>query len=98
MEPSTILVASVVGVAVLGVIWFGVRFWLASTRPVDIQDVNTPAMDRLNREALEGFGGKAKKEESAEDLEGDAFDEEEEDEGEVPEGLKGVVPEDEGKA
>jgi hypothetical protein len=51
------LVIAVVGIAVLGVAWFGVRFWLASTRPANIDEVPTPTLDRLNRAALEGFGG-----------------------------------------
>lgn len=51
------LVVGVVGVAVLGVAWFAIRFWLASTRPADIQEVPTPTLDRLNRAALEGLGG-----------------------------------------
>jgi len=50
------LVLGVVALAVLGVVWFGVRFWIASTRPADIKDIPTPTLDRLNRAALEGFG------------------------------------------
>ena len=56
-DSSFWLVISVVGIAVLGVAWFGVRFWLASTRPANIQEVPTPTLDRLNRAALEGLGG-----------------------------------------
>ncbi len=51
------LVIAVVGVSVLGVVWFGVRFWLASTRPANIDEIPTPTLDRLNRAALEGLGG-----------------------------------------
>jgi hypothetical protein len=59
------LVVMVVVVAVLGVAWFGVRFWLASTRPANIQEVPTPTLDRLNRAALEGLGGHDEEEEEA---------------------------------
>jgi membrane protein required for beta-lactamase induction len=49
-------VAVVVGIALLGVVWFALRFWLASIRPPKIQDIRTPALDRLNRRALEAMG------------------------------------------
>jgi len=74
------MVVGAVGIAVLGVAWFGIRFWLASTRPADIKEVHTPNLDRLNRQALERMG---------------QGDEEEEDE-EVPEGLQGAAPGGEG--
>jgi hypothetical protein len=63
----TVLV--VVGIAVLGVAWFALRFWLASTRPPNIREIETPALDRLNREALEAMG-KGEKEEDEEAPEG----------------------------
>jgi hypothetical protein len=46
-------VAVIVAIALMGVAWFALRFWLASTRPPNIRDIQTPALDRLNREALE---------------------------------------------
>jgi hypothetical protein len=49
-------VAVVVGIAVLGVVWFALRFWLASTRPPNIREIQTPALDRLNHAALEAMG------------------------------------------
>ena len=72
-----LMVAGVVAIAVLGVAGFGLRFWLASTRPADIKEISTPRLDRLNQQALERMarGG----------------DEEEEEE--APEDLKKVVPE-----
>jgi hypothetical protein len=52
-------VAAVVGIALLGVAWFALRFWLASTRPPNIRDIQTPSLDRLNRQALEAKDGEA---------------------------------------
>jgi len=75
LSPAVLTVIAVVGIAIMGVVWFGLKFWLASTRPVNIKEVQTPKLDRLNREALEALG-----------------DEEDEDE-DVPEGLKDVVDE-----
>ncbi len=43
-------------VAVLGVVYFAIRFWLVSTRPVNIRDIPTPTLDRLNQQALERMG------------------------------------------
>jgi hypothetical protein len=60
---GTVLV--LVGIALLGVAWFALRFWLASTRPPNIREIQTPALDRLNREALEAMG----KEEAEDDEE-----------------------------
>jgi uncharacterized membrane protein YqiK len=76
LSPTVLLIAGVVAITVLGVAWFAIRFWLASTRPVDIQEIKTPNLDRLNRQALEGLGG----------------DDEEEEDDEAPDGLKNVVP------
>jgi uncharacterized membrane protein YqiK len=73
--PAVLTVIVVVGITIMGVVWFALKFWLASTRPVNIKEVQTPKLDRLNREALEAMG-----------------DEEDEDE-DVPEGLKDVVDE-----
>ena len=52
IEAPAVLVGAVVGIMVLGVAWFAVRFWLASTRPPAIKEVRTPTLDRLNEEAL----------------------------------------------
>ena len=79
-------VIAAVACAVLGVVYFAVRFWLISTRPANIQDVPTPTLDRLNREALEHMA----RESAEEDVEETEALEEEE----APEGLKMVVPED----
>ena len=80
----TMLVIAVVGVAVLGVIYFGIRFWLISTRPADIHEVETPTLDRLNYAALEHMADGSQEEDAlAEDSPDD----------EAPEGLKSAVPE-----
>jgi hypothetical protein len=94
MESTTFMVVVGVAVAVMGAMWFGVRFWLASTRPVDIKDVQTPALDRLNRQALERATVVDDAEE--EDADVDMGDDEEEGDDPAPEGLTDVVP-DEGK-
>ena len=54
--PAVLTVVVVVGIAIMGVVWFGLKFWLASTRPADIKEVQTPNLDRMNREALEALG------------------------------------------
>ena len=54
--PTMWTVMAVVGIALLGVAWFALKFWLASTRPADIKEVQTPNLDRMNREALEALG------------------------------------------
>jgi len=54
--PALWTVIAVVGIALMGVAWFALKFWLASTRPADIKEVQTPKLDRLNREALEALG------------------------------------------
>lgn len=41
------------GVAVLVVVWFALRYWIATTHNPDIKDIPTPTVDRLNAEALE---------------------------------------------
>jgi hypothetical protein len=79
-------VIAAVACAVLGVVYFAVRFWLISTRPANIQDVPTPTLDRLNREALEHMAQESLEEEQEET---EALEQEE-----APEGLKMVVPED----
>ncbi len=69
--PSTgfLTVVVVVGIAVLGGAWFALRFWLASTRLPKIREIQTPALDRLNQEALEAIG-KGEEEEDEEAPEG----------------------------
>lgn len=88
MGGGTLAVIAGVGVLVLGVAYFGVKFWLVSTRPVDLKDVPTPALDRLNRRALEHMAEETVEEDEAETA---ALAEEE-----APAELKKVVPE-EGK-
>jgi hypothetical protein len=75
--PGWLMAAGAVAIAVLGVAWFALRFWLASTRPADIKDIPTPRIDRLNQQALEHL----------------ARGDEQDDDEEAPEGLKKVVPE-----
>lgn len=55
-SPSVWAVVGIVGLAILGVAWFAVKFWLASTRPADIKEVQTPTLDRLNQRALAALG------------------------------------------
>lgn len=82
-------VIAAVACAVLGVVYFAVRFWLVSTRPADILDVPTPTLDRLNQRALERMGSETLEEDEQET---EALEDEE-----APEGLKAVVPEEEGE-
>jgi len=79
------LVIAVVGIVVLGVAYFALRFWLVSTRPADIREVETPSLDRLNQSALEHMGDDPPDEE---ELDAQALENEE-----APEGLKSAVPE-----
>ena len=94
MDSSTLLVVAVVAIAVMGAVWFGIKFWLTSTRPANIRDVSTPALDRLNRAALEGT---IPPEEDEEENEEEAVEEEDDEADEAPDddaprGLKDVVP------
>ena len=41
------------GVAVLVVVWFALRYWIAATHDANIKDIRTPTIDRLNEQALE---------------------------------------------
>lgn len=41
------------GVAVLVVVWFALRYWIATTQDPNIKDIPTPTIDRLNEQALE---------------------------------------------
>jgi hypothetical protein len=77
-------VIAAVACAVLGVVYFGLRFWLVSTRPADIRDVPTPTLDRLNRRALEHMAAESVDEDEAETA---ALADEE-----APAALKAVVP------
>jgi hypothetical protein len=79
-------VIAAVACVVLGVAYFGIRFWLISTRPADIRDIPTPTLDRLNMRALEHMGSETVEEDEEET---EALENEE-----APEGLKSVVPED----
>jgi hypothetical protein len=106
MDSSTLLVVAAVAIAIMGAVWFGLRFWIASTRPADIKEVDTPTIDRLNREALERGRGdeddegeeNEEDEKDGEELANDEGDDGEEetmegDDDEPPEALKEVVPE-----
>jgi hypothetical protein len=101
MDSSTLLVVAAVAIAVMGAVWFGLRFWLASTRPADIEEVDTPTIDRLNREALERGSGEEEGDDEEDEDNGEPSDDEEESEGddddEPPEALKDVVPADPAK-
>ena len=81
IDSQTLAVGAVVGVAVLGVVYFAVRFWLVSTRPPAIGDVRTPNLDRLNQEALERMG-EATSQEGIEEAETDD---------DVPQALQRVI-------
>jgi len=88
-DGSTLAVIAAVGIGVLGAIYFGIRFWLVSTRPADIRDIETPNLDRLNREALEKLGAQSHDQDESR-AEGIDEDEEEEND-DAPEGLKSLV-------
>ena len=92
MDSSTLLVVAVVAIAVMGAVWFGIKFWLTSTRPANIRDVSTPALDRLNRAALEGTIPPEEQEEEEEELEEDEEEVDEAPDDDAPRGLKDVVP------
>jgi hypothetical protein len=63
MPRSAVLtVIVIVGIALMGVVWFALRFWLASTRPPNIKDIRTPKLDRLNQQALEAMGNEGEDE------------------------------------
>jgi hypothetical protein len=78
-------IAAAVACAVLGVVYFAIRFWLVSTRPADIRDIPTPTLDRLNQQALERMAAETVEEDEEETA---ALEDED-----PPEGLKAVVPE-----
>jgi hypothetical protein len=65
LTPAVLTVVAVVGIALMGVAWFAIKFWLASTRPADIKEVQTPKLDQLNREALEAMGDDEEEDEEA---------------------------------
>jgi hypothetical protein len=69
-RPAVLTVIVIVAIALMAVAWFGLRFWLASTRSPDIKDVRTPKLDQLNRAALEAMGreGEEEDEEAPEGL------------------------------
>ena len=41
------------GVAILVVVWFALRYWIATTHDPNIKEIPTPTIDRMNQEALE---------------------------------------------
>jgi hypothetical protein len=81
--PSLAIVAGI-AVAALVIIYFAIRFWLASTRPPGIQDVKTPTLDRMNLGALQHMAGESSEQDAQET---EALKNEE-----APEDLKAVVP------
>lgn len=86
MDSQTLAAAAGAAVGLLVIVYFGVRFWIVSSRPPSLQDVKTPNVDRLNRKALERMAGETLEEDEAETL---ALEEEE-----PPEDLKAIVPPD----
>src|SRR5688572_28017234 len=86
LENSTWGMIAGVGLATLAMVYFGVRYWLVSTRPAAIQDVHTPTVDRLNRQALEHMAEETLEEDEAETA---ALQDEE-----PPADLKAVIPDD----
>lgn len=78
IPPGWWAIGAAVALAVLGVAWFALRFWLASTRPANIQEVHTPRLNRLNQNALERMAR------------GD--DDDDEDDEAPPEALKAAAP------
>jgi hypothetical protein len=90
MDQATMGIIAGVGIATLGVAYFGIKFWLVSTRPPAIPDVHTPTVDRLSRSALEHMAEETLEEDEAET---EALQEEE-----PPQDLKALVAEDAGPA
>lgn len=86
MDSTTMGMIAGVGLATLAVAYFGIKFWLVSTRPPAIPDVHTPTVDRLNRSALEHMAEETLEEDEAETA---ALQEEE-----SPQDLAAVVVED----
>ncbi len=86
LDGTTLAVLAAVGIAVLGFVYFGIRFWIVSTRPANIRDVPTPNLDRLNQQALERLGNVTLEEDEEETA---ALQEEE-----APEALKSIIPQD----
>jgi hypothetical protein len=86
MSPETLGIIAGVGIGTLAVAYFGIRFWLVSTRPPQLQDVHTPVVDRLNRNALEHMAEETAEEDEAETQ---ALQDEE-----SPDDLKAIVPPD----
>jgi hypothetical protein len=86
MDNTTWGIIAGVGLASLVMVYFGIRYWLVSTRPAAIQDVHTPTVDRLNRQALEHMAEETLEEDEAETA---ALQDEE-----PPADLKAVVPDD----
>jgi hypothetical protein len=80
--------AGILGVALaaLVMVYFGVRYWLVSTRDAAIGDVKTPNVDRLNKNALEHMAEETLEQDEAET---EALEDEE-----PPEDLKAIVPDD----
>lgn len=87
MDALTMGVVAGIAVVVLGVVWFGLRYWLAATKPASIDDVPTPTLDRLNQQALEHMAAETAEQDEAETK---ALADEE-----APADLKAVVPDEE---
>jgi hypothetical protein len=86
VDQTTMGIIAGVGAATLAVAYFGIRFWLVSTRPPAIPDVKTPTVDRLNRSALEHMAEETLEEDEEETA---ALQEEE-----PPPDLKAIVADD----
>jgi hypothetical protein len=83
LDSQNLAVIAGVGVGMMVMVFFGVRFWIVSTRPPKLQDIHTPNVDRLNRKALERMAGETLEEDEAETR---ALEDEE-----PPEDLKAIV-------
>jgi hypothetical protein len=84
-HPWAVVAASAVAVLIFA--WFGLRYWLAITRPVAIKEVHTPTIDRMNSDALDHMVG-----ETVEDAEAHLQAKMEE---QAPDDLLAIVPHEE---
>ncbi len=53
-----------VGVVLLGVGWFAARYWSSLGTGADTENVPTPTLDRINRDALSKIGDETPEEEA----------------------------------
>jgi hypothetical protein len=59
-----IVIAALIAAVVFG--WFGLRYWLAVTRPAAIKEIETPNINRMNAAALDHMVGESAEEAEAE--------------------------------